>query len=105
MQSSCAHPLRSPPPRSSLKRSSTTDPEGLTFDLIRFAPSGKYLATIAAPNPAPSHKQLVVYELQVRHMVVTWPSHGRYMVVTPQDKRESLVVTWPLQGRYMAVSW
>ena len=59
-------------PISSLKRSSAADPEGLTFDLIRFAPSGKYLATIAAPNPAPSHKQLVVYELQ--------------------DKRESLVV-------------
>jgi len=68
--------ISSPSLLSPLKKAQA-DPEGLVFDLIRFSPSGKYLATVAAPNPAPSHKQVVVYELQ--------------------DKRESLVVEKELQ--------
>mmetsp|Transcript_10863 Transcript_10863/g.24249 ORF Transcript_10863/g.24249 Transcript_10863/m.24249 type:complete len:890 (+) Transcript_10863:3-2672(+) len=43
---------------------SVSDPEGLCFEEIRFSPSGKYLATLAAPKPAPSHKHVTVYEIQ-----------------------------------------
>mmetsp|Transcript_15229 Transcript_15229/g.34989 ORF Transcript_15229/g.34989 Transcript_15229/m.34989 type:complete len:573 (-) Transcript_15229:171-1889(-) len=40
------------------------DPEGLHFFALSFAPSGKYLAAIAAPTANLEQKQVVVYELQ-----------------------------------------
>lgn len=55
--------LSSPSMRSK-SSASVSDPEGLCFEEIRFSPSGKYLATLAAPKPAPSHKHVTVYEIQ-----------------------------------------
>jgi len=56
--------IASPLGRKSEAAKAAADLEGMHFELLKFSPSGKYLAALATPASDEHVKQVVVYELQ-----------------------------------------